>query len=217
MSFKNILFDLDGTITNSFEGIANSILHSLKYYPDIKTPDRETLLPFVGPPLTVSYSKIFGMDEATAREAVEHYREYYREKGILELSLYEGIGELLRELSEKGYRVILATSKPQVFAQRIIEHFGIAKYFHAVCGDTLDGRLGKKQDVIKKLIEENSLKKDETLMVGDTHYDIIGSKMNDIKCVCVTYGFGDPELNEQAEPFKTVNNVKELREFILNN
>jgi len=217
MSFKNILFDLDGTITNTFEGITNSIYHSLKYYPHITPPNREALLPFIGPPLTVSYSRIFGMDEQTAKEAVEHYREYYREKGIFELSLYDGIAEFIRELSEKGYKVILATSKPEHFARRIIEHFDIAKYFFAVCGDTMDGKLGKKQDVICKLIEENALEKEETLMVGDTHYDIIGAAMNDIKCVCVTYGFGDPELNAQAKPFKTVDSVQELREFILNN
>lgn len=217
MTYKNILFDLDGTITNTFEGITNSIYHSLKYYPTITPPKREALLPFIGPPLTVSYAKYFGMDGQTAKEAVEHYREYYREKGILELSLYDGIADLLQELSEKGYRVILATSKPEPFARRIIEHFGIAKYFFAVCGDTLDGRLGKKQDVIKKLMDENRLQKEETLMVGDTHYDIIGAAMNGIKCVCVTYGFGDPELNKQAEPFKTVSSVKELAEFILNN
>lgn len=217
MSFKNILFDLDGTITNSVEGITNSIFHSLKYYPHITPPKREELLPFIGPPLTVSYAKYFGMDEQTAKEAVAHYREYYRETGILELSLYEGIAELIRELSEKGYKVILATSKPEHFARRIIEHFDISKYFCAVCGDTMDGKLGKKQDVIKKLIEENSLVKEETLMVGDTHYDIIGAEMNGIKCACVTYGFGDPELNAQASPFVTVDNVKELREFILNN
>lgn len=217
MSYKNILFDLDGTITNSFEGIANSILYSLKYYPNIEAPERDTLLPFVGPPLTVSYAKYFGMDEKTAREAVEHYREYYRETGILELSLYEGIADLLRELSEKGYRVILATSKPEVFAKRIIEKFGIAGYFCAICGDTLDGKLGKKEDVIKKLLDENGLDKNETLMVGDTHYDIIGARLNDVRCVEVTYGFGDPELNKQAKPFKTVDSVAELREFILNN
>ena len=81
----------------------------------------------------------------------------------------------------------------------------------------MDGKLGKKQDVIKKLIEDNGLKKEETLMVGDTHYDIIGASLNGIKCACVTYGFGDPELTEQAKPFVTLDNVKELREFILNN
>ena len=217
MSYKNILFDLDGTISNNFEGITNSIYHSLTYYPHIEKPERDSLLPFIGPPLTVSYAKRFGMDERTAREAVDHYREYYRDKGIFELCLYDGIADLLRELSEKGYRVILATSKPEVFARRIIEKFGVSQYFFAVCGDTLDGRLGKKEDVIKTLLDQHGLDKAETLMVGDTHYDIIGAALNGIKCVEVTYGFGDPELNAQANPFKTVDSVAELREFILNN
>ena len=108
MSYKNILFDLDGTISNNFEGITNSIYHSLTYYPHIEKPERESLLPFIGPPLTVSYANRFGMDEQTAREAVDHYREYYRDQGIFELCLYDGIADLLRELSEKGYRVINA-------------------------------------------------------------------------------------------------------------
>lgn len=215
MRFENVLFDLDGTITNSFRGITNSIIHSLKYYPDIEVPPRSELLPFIGPPLTVSYCRIFGMDERTAREAVEHYREYYSEKGIFELDLYDGIAELLKELSEKGCRVILATSKPEVFAKRILEKLGILQYFSAACGDTFDGRLGNKKDIIAKLIEDNGLDKEKTVMVGDTHYDARGAQENGIRCIEVTYGFGETELTREFSPYKTVDSVSELRAVLL--
>ena len=116
MKYKNFLFDLDGTLTDPYMGITTSILHSLTYYPHIAAPTREELKPFIGPPLYASYMKYFDMDEKTANEAVAHYREYYSVKGKFENALYEGIKELLCELKKRGAKIIMATSKPKVFA-----------------------------------------------------------------------------------------------------
>ena len=125
--YENILFDLDGTLTDPAEGILNSIRHSLTYYPEVKVPELETLKKFIGPPLWESYVKYCRMDKQTAEEAVEHYREYFRPTGIFENKLYDGIPELLAKLKEAGVKVRLATSKTDVLARRILDHFGITE------------------------------------------------------------------------------------------
>jgi len=194
MSFKNILFDLDGTITNTFEGITNSIYHSLKYYPHITPPNREALLPFIGPPLTVSYSRIFGMDEQTAKEAVEHYREYYREKGIFELSLYDGIAEFIRELSEKGYKVILATSKPEDTAKRVLSLFGLDKYFDYIGGADGHKKRDKKHEVLAYSLESvNAHDLSRAIMIGDRRYDAEGAGIVGIDSMAAQWGHGSEE------------------------
>ena len=215
MSFKNILFDLDGTITNSVEGITNSIFHSLKYYPHITPPKREELLPFIGPPLTVSYAKYFGMDEKTAKEAVEHYREYYRETGILELSLYEGIAELIRELSEKGYKVILATSKPEHFAIKILQHFELAKYFSVIAGATMDEKRTEKNEVIRYAISKGDIcDLSGTVMIGDREYDVLGAKEIGMDSIGVLYGYGSRTELEKAGATYIAENVSDILNFI---
>ena len=217
MKYKNILFDLDGTLTDPYMGITNSIYHSLKYYPHISVPKREELKPFIGPPLYASYMKYFSMDEKTAHEAVEHYREYYSEKGKLENLLYSGIKEFLFELKERGFSVAMATSKPQVFAEYIAEHYGIMESFDYICGSTFDARLIEKADIIKKVMDEMGYSANETAMVGDTAFDIEGAKQNGIASVAVSYGYGTENDLKNAEPDVICESVAELRSYFIEN
>ncbi len=193
MYFGYVMFDLDGTLTDPYYGITNSIIHSMKYYPDKRVPSREELRPFIGPPLADSYMKYFGLDEKQAREAVGHYREYYADKGIYENVLYPGVREMLAALSERGIKIYMATSKPEKFAVRIAEHFGIVEYFDYICGSSMDGKFVEKKDIIAKIIEKENCGKKETLMIGDTVFDIAGAVENKITAAGVTYGFGSEE------------------------
>ena len=209
--YQNILFDLDGTLTDPAEGILNSIRHSLTYYPEITVPETAILEKFIGPPLWESYVKYCGMDKTTAEEAVEHYREYFRPTGIFENKLYEGIPELLAALKEKGVNIRLATSKPQVFAERILEHFGIAEYFTSVQGSKLDGSIVNKEDIIRLIITENEgITASNTVMVGDTAFDIIGAKKNGIPAIGVAYGYGTKAELAAAEANMITKSVEEL-------
>lgn len=188
---RYVLFDLDGTLTEPKEGIVNSVIHSLRYYPHIAVPSRERLCDFIGPPLALSYMRYFGMDEKTALQAVEHYREYFAEKGIFENTLYPGVEHMLEVLVESGHKCVLATSKPWVFAERILDHFGISKYFEGVVGSELDGSRVEKQDVIAAVMDRfPQITASEAVMVGDRRFDAEGARANGIRCIGVTYGHG---------------------------
>lgn len=209
--YQNVLFDLDGTLTDPAEGILNSIRHSLTYYPEITVPETAILEKFIGPPLWESYVKYCGMDKTTAEEAVEHYREYFRPTGIFENKLYDGIPELLAALKDKGVNIRLATSKPQVFAERILEHFGISEYFTSVQGSKLDGSIVNKEDIIRLVITENEgITASNTVMVGDTAFDIIGAKKNRIPAIGVAYGYGTKAELAAAEANMITKSVEEL-------
>ncbi|MBR2473810.1 MAG: HAD hydrolase-like protein [Clostridia bacterium] len=215
MTYKNILFDLDGTVTDPYIGITSSILHSLKYYPDIKAPEREALKPFIGPPLYASYMKYFGMDEPTAHGAVEHYREYYSVTGKFENELYEGIKDLLFDLKRRGFKIALATSKPELFARQIIEHFGIADCFDYVLGSTFDAKLIEKGDIIALLCKKAGFETSRSVMVGDTEFDIRGAKENNMASIAVTYGYGELSALKEAQPDFICDTVGALRGILL--
>lgn len=214
--YEYILFDLDGTLTDPKDGIVNSILHSLKYYPHITAPSRDELCDFIGPPLANSYMRRFGMDAEVAAEAVEHYREYFRDIGIFENELYPGVSELLSELCANGKKPILATSKPELFAKKILQHFGISEYFTYTCGSMLDGSFVEKKDIIAKIVEElPGIDKSNTVMVGDRSFDVIGAKTNGIRCIGVTYGYGSGKELLDAGAFAIVKSVDELHTLLL--
>lgn len=215
MKYKNFLFDLDGTLTDPYMGITNSIIHSLKYYPELNVPEREALKPFIGPPLYASYMKYFGMDKKTAEEAVEHYREYYRVKGKLENALYVGIPELLAKLKERGGKVAMATSKPEVFAKEIAQQFGISEQLDYICGSTLDGSLIEKSDIIARVMQDGGFSTEDTVMIGDTVFDIEGARVNGIASVAVKYGYGENEALEKCGATAVVDDVKALTEYLL--
>lgn len=190
MKKKYVLFDLDGTLTDSREGIIHSIEYMLAFY-GIGVKDRESLLPWLGPPLKDSLMKYHGFEEKAALEGVEKYREYFDQKGIFENQVYEGVEDMLRCLKEKGHILLVATSKPETAAMRVLEHFGLSKYFAYIGGATLDDSRVKKGDVIRYVLENCKVReKEQAIMVGDREHDVWGAKENGLESVGVLYGYG---------------------------
>lgn len=190
--FTTVLFDLDGTLTNPYIGITNSVMYALERL-GYDIPPREELAGFIGPPLIESFTKRFGMDEETATEGVRLYREYFADRGIFENEIIDGAEQLLCELKRKGKRVCLATSKPRPFTERILEHFGISEYFDYVGASTLDGSIGQKHEVIQLVLDNTGADPSECLMVGDRLHDIEGAHRFGMKCCAVMCGFGSRE------------------------
>ena len=189
--FDTVLFDLDGTLTDPGEGITKSVEYALKKF-DIITQDRCELYKFIGPPLKDSFMKYYGFSEEKAEQAIAYYREYFRDIGIFENEVYEGVEDMLRSLHADGKRLILATSKPEEFAIRILEHFGLKKYFAVAAGASMDSSRSKKGDVIAYAISLcEDFNKDTAVMIGDREHDIIGAKENGLKSIGVLYGYGD--------------------------
>lgn len=198
MKKQHILFDLDGTLTDSQQGIMNSIEYALKYY-DITVEDRSMLRPFLGPPLVDSMIRYYGFTREKAVESVEKYREYFNVKGWAENQVYAGVEDMLKVLKAQGYRLYVATSKPEEFAQKILRHFGLAEYFDYIGGATLDSTRVHKGDVIRYVLETNGLKdKSAVIMVGDRENDIRGAKENELESIGVLYGYGDRKELEKA-------------------
>ena len=191
--YDTILFDLDGTLTDPGEGITNSVAYALRKY-NIEVTNRSELYKFIGPPLKDSFMKYYGFDEVKAEEAIAFYREYFRDTGIFENRVYEGVENMLRTLHADGKRLVLATSKPEEFAIRILEHFSLKKYFAVTAGASMDSSRSKKGDVIGYAISLcEGFCKDTAVMVGDREHDIIGAKENGLKSIGVLYGYGDEE------------------------
>jgi len=214
-NFEYILFDLDGTITDSGEGITKSVQYALKYF-DILVNNLEDLRKFIGPPLKESFKEYYKFDEEKANIALVKYREYYADKGIYENDLYDGIIEVLDKLKENGKIIILATSKPEVYANKILEYFKIDKYFTFVAGSDFEETRVKKGDVIKYALEGAKISDlSKVIMVGDREHDIIGAKENNIKSIGVLYGFGDVIELTQARAEYMVNNTDELLNILL--
>lgn len=200
MKYKYILFDLDGTITDPKEGITKSIQYALGKY-NINIEDLDSLVKFIGPPLIDSFKEYYGFSIEKSKEAVEFYREYYRVKGIFENLLYPGILSLLQDLKSIGCKIILATTKPTVFAEQILEYFNVRSFFDYVVGSNLDGTRSKKGEIIKYIINICGIENlDEVIMVGDRKYDIIGAKENNIDSLGVTFGYGSIEELKEADP-----------------
>ena len=189
-TYNIILFDLDGTLTDPKIGITKSVQYALKAY-DIHEPDLDRLCKFIGPPLKESFMQFYDFDEKRAVEAVEKYREWYADIGIFETELYKGIDELLEKLCTAKKQLIVATSKPTAFAERILAHFKIAHYFDFVSGSELDNTRTDKGEVIRYGLEQlKILDTSQALMVGDREHDIAGAKKAGLTSVGVLYGYG---------------------------
>lgn len=212
--YKYILFDLDGTLTNSKEGITKSVQYSLNKF-GISVQNLDSLEKFIGPPLKDSFMEYYNFDDVKAEEAVKYYREYFSKKGLFENEVYPNIESMLTRLKEIGLHLIVATSKPTVFSEKILVHFNLIKFFDAVVGSTLDGSRSKKADVIKFALEENKIKASEALMIGDREHDILGAKDNNLACIGVTYGFGSYNELQKAGANYIVNTVDEIAEKII--
>lgn len=189
--YSVVLFDLDGTIIDSGEGVTNSVAYALKKF-GIEVEDKSALSKFIGPPLIYSFKTFYGFDDEKAKLAIEYYREYYQDKGIFEGYIYEGVEELLDDLKRAGKKIILATSKPEAFAKRILEKASLIKYFDFVAGATLDESTRiTKIDVLEYALKEAKIDTvDDVIMIGDRFYDIEGAHNFGIDCLAVLYGYG---------------------------
>ena len=209
--YDSVLFDLDGTLTDPAEGITNSVAYALKRY-GIEVSDRRELYRFIGPPLIYSFTTYYGFTEEKAADAVEVYREYFKDRGIFENEVYGGVSEMLDALTKAGKRCFIATSKPEVFARRIARHFGFESKLCGIYGIPLDGENMSKAQVIAKAIERERLDRARTVMVGDRSYDADGAKANGVDFIGVTYGYGSADEFEGA--VAVAGTVAELTEIL---
>ena len=197
--YRHLLFDLDGTLTDPMEGITRSVQYALRHF-GIEVSDLRELCPFIGPPFAESFRTFYGFDDRQTSEAVAVSREYFTEKGIFENRLYDGMDELLDTLASNGYTLCVATSKPRVFAERILDHFGIARYFsfvaHVLAGSNITDR-------------------GTALMIGDRKYDILGAKTIGIDSAGVLYGYGDRAELEAAGADYILPAIPDLEELLL--
>ena len=189
---KNILFDLDGTLTDPAEGITNALMHAQRRLGREVSP-REKLFVFIGPPLIEMFMSEWGLSRAESEQALVYYREHFTVKGLFENVPYEGIGECLSDLKAAGMKLFVATSKPEPLSLRILEHFDLLQYFDAVAGSTMDERRTKKGEVIAYALDTYHLDPSETVMVGDREHDVLGAAENGIPCIGVLYGYGSRE------------------------
>lgn len=213
MGYENILFDLDGTLTDPYTGIINGVKYALNKFGIIEDDDDKLKL-FIGPPLIWSFKEYYNFDSDKAKDAVNYYREYYSQKGIFENILYENIDILLKTLMQNMKKCMVATSKPTDFAERILKYFNIDNYFCYVLGSNLNGTFSDKDEIINKVIIDNNLDKSKTIMIGDRKHDIIGAKKNNIDSIAVLYGYGNREELEAVEPVFICNNVLDILDII---
>lgn len=219
--FQYCLFDLDGTLTDPREGITKSVQYALSKK-GINEPDLKKLEDFIGPPLRESFAKKYGMSEEEAKEAVAFYRERFAPIGVLENRIYEGIPELLSELSKQGVKIAIASSKPTVFVNKILEHFDIAKYFDVVVGSELDGKRDAKEAVVEEVLRQLGIlelpqdkKKIYCAMIGDRKFDMQGAKAHGLTGVGVRFGFAaEGELEAEGADY-IAETVEELQQYLL--
>lgn len=209
---KAILFDLDGTLTDSGEGIINCAILALEHY-GLPIPSREEMRVFVGPPLHESFIK-HGVPAEKAEEAIKIYRSRYIPIGAYENTPYPGIRELLETLKAAGHKLYVATSKPEEMSIKILQHFDLAKYFDQICGATMDTSRSSKEAVIAYLLEQNG-RADNMIMVGDTKFDILGAKEHGIPAIGVSWGYGKVEDMEAAGAKAIAYSMEELLSLLL--
>ena len=212
--YHTILFDLDGTLTDPAEGITNSVMYALKQY-GIEENDRTKLYSFIGPPLVDSFMEKYGFSEEKAREATVYFREYFREKGIFENVPYDGMTECLAALKQRGRTLILATSKPEVFAKMILERFGFAPYFDYVFGASMDETRTRKDEVIAYALSGAGIEDpSDCVMVGDRKHDVLGAKANGMDAVGVLFGYGSREELTEAGARYIAETVEDILRFV---
>ena len=210
---RYIFFDLDGTLTDPMLGITSSVQYALSKF-GISVRYLKELIPFIGPPLKESFQRFYGFSDEQADEAVAYYREYFSPKGIYENEIYAGIPELLEDLSDAGFELAVATSKPGVYAERILKHFGIDEYFSLVVGSELDGTRVQKAEVIQHVLDVYGIAGKDAVMVGDREHDIKGAAACGVTSIGVLYGYGSRTELMEAGADHIVTTVKELREWL---
>lgn len=211
MTKKSIFFDLDGTLTDSGEGIINSSIPALIHY-GCPVPSREEMRVFVGPPLHETFIK-FGVPEDKADEAVEIFRSRYNTIGKFENTPYPGVRKMLENLQQQGYRLFVATSKPEQTANEVLAHFDLARYFEIICGATMDRSRINKEDVIDYLLKQVD-GVESTVMVGDTAFDVTGAAMHRIPTIGVSWGYGKVQDMMDAGAVAIAHTTEELFELL---
>ena len=213
--YSTIFFDLDGTLTDSGEGIINSVVYALECF-GFPIPENETLRKFIGPPLADSLTQNCGMTYEQAEVATVRFREYFSAKGWKENRVYDGIESMLIRLRAAGKRLFVATSKPEEFAVRILDEFGLSKYFDHICGAPMHAPAGYgKADVIRKAILLSGARKTDILMVGDRYHDIQGAHTMGLDAVGVLYGYGDRAEHELYGADYILEDVRQLEMLLL--
>lgn len=212
--YQNILFDLDGTLTDPGIGITNSVMYALKKF-QIEVEDRTTLFKFIGPPLKASFEKYYGFSKEESELALQYYREYFKPKGLYENQVYKGVRELLTELKSRNKTLILATSKPEEFAIEILKHFDLYPYFDFVAGATMDSSRVKKEDVILYALQSYGISDlSSAIMIGDREHDILGAKQVGLDSIGVLYGYGDYEELKEAGATYIAEDTNDILKFI---
>ena len=211
MHRKAVFFDLDGTLTDSGEGIINCATLALKHF-GLPVPSREEMGVFVGPPLDKTFVT-FGVPEEKTQEAIDVFRSRYLVEGKFENTPYPGIHDLLRRLQEQGHRLFVATSKPETTAVEILNKFELAPFFEVICGATFDGTRVHKADVIAYLLGKIG-SQEHVVMVGDTEFDVLGAAAHGIQTIGVSWGYGKVSAMEQAGAYAIANTMEELESLI---
>lgn len=212
--YQYILFDLDGTLTDPGLGITNSVMHALKKY-NIEVKDRTTLYKFIGPPLTDSFETYYGFSPEESEKAVVYYREYFSDKGLFENTVYPEIEHVLQALKEQGKKLILATSKPEIYAKQILEHFHLDSYFDFVSGATMDKTRVKKPDIIAYAIEKCKITDlSKAIMVGDREHDVFGAKACNMESIGVLYGYGSADELTKAGATYLAKTPQDILKFL---
>lgn len=212
--YKAILFDLDGTLTESGDGITRSVQYALEKIGKPE-PDVEKLECFIGPPLKQQFMNYAGIDEETAVQAVEFYRERYAITGIYENRLYQGVEEMLGELKRKGYRLAVASSKPEFYVMQILDYFRIYEYFDVIVGSEMGGARSKKAEVVEEALRKLDLQdhRDQVIMVGDKEHDVLGAREAGLSCIAVEYGYGTKAELDAAGPLYRAATAEDVVHF----
>lgn len=213
MKYQYIFFDLDGTLTDSALGITNSVKYALEKM-NLPMLSEETLRKFVGPPLSYSFEHFCQIDRETAQKAVAVYREYFAETGLFENEVYTGILEMLKDLRENDRKLVVATSKPEIYSVRIMKHFRLDSYFDYIAGSSMDESRNTKEKVIRYAMEQMGITDSkEVLMVGDREHDVIGAKACGIDCLGVLWGYGSEAELKEAGAFAVTDSPAKVREY----
>ncbi|ANC79475.1 phosphoglycolate phosphatase [Fictibacillus phosphorivorans] len=214
-NYEYILFDLDGTLSDPKIGITKSVQYALNRM-GISEENLDDLESFIGPPLQQSFYECYSFDETQVGTAITYYRESFKDVGMFENTLYKHIPTLLQELKDNGHTLVVATSKPTVFAEEILKYFNVHHHFDLIVGSNLDGTRTSKTEIIQHILYHyNDQPKESFIMIGDRKHDIIGAHNTGIDSIGVTYGYGSMEELTAIKPTKIINSVSEIREFLL--
>lgn len=213
--YQYILMDLDGTLSDPGTGITEAVAYALQHF-HITIEDKTILYPFIGPPLKESFMKYYHLSELQTQEAITLYRKYYSEKGLYQNALYKGTELLLQQLKTHNKTLMLATSKPTVYAEEILSHFHIRHFFSFIGGSQMNGTRTHKEEVIRFVLEQNHLwPSEEVIMVGDREYDVTGAQKAGIECIGVLYGYGSKEELQKAGAISLAETPEELCRILI--